>query len=420
MNRLAEDSFSPMPGRTNEVRSARVTQRWSARWSVLATSFVLAATVVQAKTARVAVLGFKSENGSNDNDDWTVGLADFVELALQKEGVETLERRQIRLVLGERELQSGGMVSGAELRGRGLPAVNYFVSGSVRQTEGNEFELTVSIVRADNARLESSFTRRGFYPAEWLSAIDSLAKEAGGRLRSAAQPPSARSEFESLTWLPEAALPFFKGLEYYARGDYPLAAGWFRTASARDPRFDQARLWEARALRQFGFPELAEFALAATRKGAGIARTNGANLPVVAVIAPEDLSVANRAAFVHVLKSSGRFELFEPQAIGDATREMDLQLTGQLAAPTRLGVNKGSVLDNGYSSPALRLRCSRWFRCPRVPISKRSAIRAVMLRPQPLAHLRQQFPEPRSVQKSNPCSETRQLPCLICSTFLWA
>jgi hypothetical protein len=171
------------------------------------------------------------------------------------------------------------------------------------------------------------------YPTEWLSAIDSLAKEAGGRFRSKVQPSASRSEFESLTWLPEAALPFFRGLEYYARGDYPLAAGWFRTASGKDPRFDQARLWEARAFRQFGFPELAEFALAATRKGAGIGRTSSAELPVVTVIAPEDVSVANRAAFVNALARSGRFEMFEPQAIGATAREMDLQLTGQMAAP---------------------------------------------------------------------------------------
>jgi tetratricopeptide (TPR) repeat protein len=286
----------------------------------------------RAEQFRVAVLDFQSEGAANGGD-WTVGLADFVELALQKEGVATLERRQIRLVLGERELQAGGLVSVADFKKRGLPGVDCFVSGSVRRLAGNEFELTVSIVRAGNATAEGSFTRRGVYPTEWLSAIDSLAKEAGGRLRSKVRPTPSRSEFESLTWLPEAALPFFKGLEYFARGDYPLAAGWFRTASAKDPRFDQARLWEARALRQFGFPELAEFAQAATRQGAGIARTNHAKLPVVAVIAPEDVSVASRAAFVQALKRSGRFEMFEPQAIGATAREIDLQLTGQMAAP---------------------------------------------------------------------------------------
>lgn len=300
-------------------------------WFALLT-LLLFVTAARAEQFRVAVLDFKSEGAANGGA-WTVGLADFVELALQKEGVVTLERRQIRLVLGERELPAGGLVSAVNFKQRGLPVVDYFVSGSVRRLAGSEFELTVSIVRAGNATAEVLFTRRGIYPAEWLAAIDSLAKEVGGRLRTAMQPEAARSEFESLTWLPEAALPFFKGLEYFARGDYPLAAGWFRTASAKDPRFDQARLWEARALRQFGFPELAEFALAATRQGSVTASTNHAKLPVVAVIAPEAVSVANRAAFVQALKRSGRLELFEPQAIGATTREMDLQLTGQMAAP---------------------------------------------------------------------------------------
>jgi tetratricopeptide (TPR) repeat protein len=345
---------------------------------VLVLVFLASVGALHGESSRVAVLDFTPENGSNGNGDWTVGLADFVELALQKEGVVTLERRQIRLVLGERELQSGGMVRAADLRQRGLPAVDYFVSGSLRRLAGNEFALTVSLNRADNATMESSFTRRGVYPTEWLSAIDSLAKEAGGHLRSKVQASPSRSEFESLTWLPEAALPFFKGLEYFARGDYPLAAGWFRTASGKDPRFDQARLWEARALRQFGFPELAEFALAATGKRGAATRTNDVtslesghllspslssipnggeggrrpgvealgllrskresivsetSLPIVAVIAPETVPMAGRAAFVNVLARSGRFEMFEPQAIGATAREIDLQLTGQMAAP---------------------------------------------------------------------------------------
>jgi hypothetical protein len=198
---------------------------------------------------------------------------------------------------------------------------------------GNEFALQVSMIRADTATVESSFTRSGVYPTEWLAALDSLAKEAVGRLRTTTQAVSSRSEFEALTWLPEAALPFFKGLEYYARGDFPLAAGWFRTASGKDPRFDQARWWETRALRQFGFPELAEFALAATRQGAGPVRTNLAKLPVVTVIAPDGVPSAGHAAFVNSLARSGRFELFEPQAIGATAREIDLQLTGQMAAP---------------------------------------------------------------------------------------
>ena len=183
------------------------------------TLWMLSANSARAESRRVAVLDFKSDSSANGNDDWTMGLADFVELALQKEGVTTLERRQIRLVLGERELQAGGMLRAIELQKRGLPAVDSFVSGNVRRLSGNEFELTVELHRADNATLESALTQRGLYPAEWLTAIDSIARQISGRLRSTTPSPQRRSEFESLTWLPEAALPFFKGLEYYARGD---------------------------------------------------------------------------------------------------------------------------------------------------------------------------------------------------------
>ncbi|MCU0786423.1 MAG: hypothetical protein MUF81_20750, partial [Verrucomicrobia bacterium] len=283
---------------------------------------------------QVTVLDFKKGNKALGDDDWTVGLGDFMELALQKQGVSTLERRQIRLVLGERELQAGAMVSAVGFQKRGLPPVDYFVGGNVTRLAGDEFELTVTLIRADNATMESAFAQGGVYPTDWLSAIDAIARRISGRLEGTPQAvPGSRSEFESLTWLPEAALPFFKGLEYFAREDYPLAAGWFRTASVKDPRFEQARLWEARALRQFGFPDLAEFAFAALGTGARGVRTNVVGLPVVAVIAPESVSVAGRSAFVNALARSGRFEMFEPQAIGATAREIDLQLTGQMSAP---------------------------------------------------------------------------------------
>jgi hypothetical protein len=68
----------------------------------------------------------------------------------------------------------------------------------------------------------------GTYPYGWLSAIESLTKEVSTCRQIPKPKPSGRSEFEMIIWLPEAALPFFKGLDYYSRGDYALAVPWFR------------------------------------------------------------------------------------------------------------------------------------------------------------------------------------------------
>lgn len=60
------------------------------------------------------------------------------------------------------------------------------------------------------------------------TAIESLTKEVSTCRQIPKPKPSGRSEFEMIIWLPEAALPFFKGLDYYSRGDYALAVPWFR------------------------------------------------------------------------------------------------------------------------------------------------------------------------------------------------
>jgi tetratricopeptide (TPR) repeat protein len=157
--------------------------------------------------------------------------------------------------------------------------------------------------------------------------------------------PSVRSEFETLTWLPEAALPFFKGLDYYARGNRPLAIAWFRSAFARDPHFDQARLWEARACRELGFSALADSALVPVKPEARPTPTNRGSSPVLAVIGGETLPATGRAAFVRALAQSGRFNLFDPASIVATSREIDLQLTGQMAAPLN-GRNVWLVVDS--------------------------------------------------------------------------
>jgi hypothetical protein len=280
---------------------------------------------------KVAVLDFKVENPTANADERGAGLEDFFEVALQKQDVPVLERRNIRLVLAERDLQANGLVSLETLSQAKLPSVNYFVSGSVAFPNPGEFTLTISLIRADNATVESSFAQRGVYPTEWLSAIDSLAKEVNSKLQIPKPEPTERSEFEMMTWLPEAALPFFKGLNYYSRGDYASAAPWFRNSYGKEKHFDLARCWEARAYTKLNLPMLAK---AVSPPGTNDFRDQAVlNRSVVAVVAGENISAAGRAAFVQALAQANRFELFDPRSIGATAREIDLQLTGQMAAP---------------------------------------------------------------------------------------
>jgi hypothetical protein len=150
---------------------------------LLATSRLLATSTIGLSNS-VTVLDFTSEAPPVVANDRTVGLADYVEVALQKEGVPTLERRQVRLILGERDLHARGILAEKTLHAAKLPTVAYFIGGNVGQRASNEFALTLSIIRAETASVAASLTRRGVYPAGWLPAIESLAKEVRMHFRS--------------------------------------------------------------------------------------------------------------------------------------------------------------------------------------------------------------------------------------------
>jgi hypothetical protein len=181
------------------------------------------------------------------------------------------------------------------------------VSGSVAFPSPGKFSLTLWIIRADKATVESTLTQPGNYPDGWLPTIESLAKEVSTRVQIQKKESIGRSEFEVMTWLPEAALPFFKGLDYYSRGDYALAVPWFRHSYEKDQHFDLARRWEARAYQKLNLSILAE-----TLSGAGTNSSFGAmesKRPVAAVVASDNISAAGRAAFVQVLAQAGRFQI---------------------------------------------------------------------------------------------------------------
>lgn len=277
----------------------------------------------------VAVLDFTREAAAVA-DGRTAGLEDFFEVALEKRDVPVLERRNLRLVLAERARRDTGLLTADSLSQAKLPALNFFISGSVAFPSANEFALTISAVRADKATVEAAFTRRGFYPDDWLPAIESLAGEVDARLQLPKRPRTERSEFEKLTWLPEAALPFFKGLDYYARGDYAAAVPWFREAYGKDRHFDIARRWESRAYAKLGLLQLAG---APSLNGTNtVASGRSSKREVMALVASKKISAASRAAFLEALARNDEFDLFDPGSIGATADEIDLQLTGQMAS----------------------------------------------------------------------------------------
>ena len=79
------------------------------------------------------------------------------------------------------------------------------------------------------------------------------------------------------------------------------------------------------------------FALAGT---AGVGRA-----ALVAVLALGGVSPQTKWKLSQLLADSGKVAVFDSAWIGATAREVDLQLTGEMASPANAGVNKDNVLS---------------------------------------------------------------------------
>ncbi len=301
---------------------------------------VVALTVSQslkAESLHVAVLD------SPDKDNWSVGLADFVEAGLQKEGVATYDRSFVRVWLGERESSHPGIMDLKTVSNAKLPAVDLFVRAEVLPVATNQFSLTLEAVRASDAVVAISLKTDGRYPQEWLASLEKLTHEMASRLRDMQLAENKTPPGRAITWMPEASLWFFRGMDCYAKSDYAQAVVAFGRARRWERHFRPAWLWEARSYQRLGFAAQAQRVLEAGHlldQPVGRAWQH----PVLAVVAGNGVTADEKQVFTDALAASGMVSVLDPRWIGASAREVDLQLTGEMSARTEAG-NAWLVLD---------------------------------------------------------------------------
>ena len=332
---------------------------------VLASACLVAGWAATAATNSVVVPDFVVEMPAPDRER-VEGAADFLEMALQREGVATLERRQIRLLLGERNLWREGVISSATIRSAQLPLPEFFVQGTVHGNGSNHFSVSIALVNAQTATLVSAFAGEGVFPNDWAGALDGIARQVADRLHQDHRPLPSQNRFECITWIPETACKFFKGIERYAGGDYGGALALFHELRVDDRDSKLAWLWEARCYKQCGLFEQAGLILNKMRLN-DEARHGSVdfNRPVVAVLALSGVSPQTKWKLSQLLADSGKVVVFDPAWIGATAREVDLQLTGEMALPANVGsiwlaVDDVILLDvvagTGGRGHSLRLR----------------------------------------------------------------
>ena len=263
----------------------------------------------------------------------SVGLADLIEVGLQREGVPTFDRRYVQYWLAERNLGRSGLMDFKTLQLVRLPGMELLVRGEAQAIGTNRFALTLEAVRASDAVITAAFHEEGRYPQEWLPALEHLIRKMGMKWREMETAAGKASTGHAITWMPEASLWFFQGLDCFANGDTAQAVIAFRQARRWDEQFRLAWLWEARSYQRLGLAAPAQRVLEAahlSEKSIGQAGRN----PVFAVVAGIGITPEEKQELERELVSKGGLTVLDPRWIGASAREVDLQLTGQMTART--------------------------------------------------------------------------------------
>jgi tetratricopeptide (TPR) repeat protein len=266
----------------------------------------------------------------------SVGLADFIEAGLQREGVPTFDRRYVQFWLAERNLGRSGLMDFKTLQQARLPGMEFFVRSEAQAIGTNRFALTLEAVRASDAVITAAFHEEGRYPQEWLPTLERLIREMGVKLRQAQTAAGKVSPGHAITWMPEASLWFFQGLDCFANGDAAQAVIAFRQARRWDEQFRLAWLWEARSYQRLGLAAPAQRVLEAAHLSEKPIGKAGRD-PVFAVVAGNGITPEEKQELERALSGNGGLAVLDPRWIGASAREVDLQLTGQMTARTTAG-----------------------------------------------------------------------------------
>lgn len=290
--------------------------------------------------AHAAVLDFTMEAVSTGGPDWSVGAADLMEVELAKRGVHLLERRQIRLVLGERRNYRSGILSDS-LKVEGLPRPRTFVTGTFSRTGEKRFRLQAKLVSVRDGVDLSSFTVEGVYPAQWLDALSSAADKFVQVIPGLKPEPARKEVLPGVSRKPEAASAFYRGIAYYTEGNLEEAFRCFHQARLTDPGFYLAEAWYMRTLDACGFPEHAAVVREDLRQHSGGALVAGMTVASHLKSKGNSVWILNAddgvphdwmLALKQGLQKNAHIFFFDPARVGDLAREADLQLTGELIA----------------------------------------------------------------------------------------
>lgn len=285
---------------------------------------------------RVAVLDFVMVGSTTNVGNWAIGVADFLQLNLQEQGVPIYERRLLRYVLAEKGLERKGLVLNREYKD--IPALSHLITGTVRKRSETDFEVGASVVRVLDGAEIATASVSGRYPGEFVAKIASLAEQLKGKT-SGTEKPAPRKPVVGFTSIPEAALTFYKGMDSLCAGRPNDAVLYFEKARDEDYYFDLALAWEMTAFKTLGLMEHAEVCRKQLMDGGTGSRgpsplaaivNEGKGKRTVALMAAQGVPAETLRILKAELVGSGEMVVLAPDTISQTTQEHDLMRLGFL------------------------------------------------------------------------------------------
>jgi tetratricopeptide (TPR) repeat protein len=298
--------------------------------------------VARAEQVRVAVLDFSVPAVESNRWTWAeAGVADLLQIELQQQGLDLLDRDSIHAVLAEQRLATSGRMAENSLTIAKLLNVRFLITGKVIPLAGERFRVEASVFSVETVETAVSAAGEGNFPKDLSQVVQQVANQIAKKL-------PARSGFSAETQppirapKPEALIHFYRGLNACAAGQPEWGAAYFINAASLDPDFTVPLLWEIKAYEMAGLPQFADIRrqelvpLLGTNAivTPAIHTTNAHPRPVLALLDPmvgvqtEEFDAASLAGGIkQALLADNRVRLFAFEGIGAAVAEQDLRLS---------------------------------------------------------------------------------------------
>lgn len=289
----------------------------------------------------VTLLDFETSAGGRDCSWAASAIPDLLQIQLQSQPLQILDRQLIRAVLREQRLALSGLAEADSLRAAGLLGAQWLITGRFAMDAKDHFHITVRLVSVGTLETRQVSNQDGAYPDGLERALREIAREIAGAIRPSGGIPEASVSTPAFANV-EALILFHRGLDVYARGWPAVASVWFAKAYQHDPRLFAAGLWEIKAYDAAGLAFQAELARALMIKESPdtpSATTDDSGRLALAVMNPVveqpykgDKTIADTAMLKSKIEqgvlAAPDIRLVNPETLGAAAAEADLKLSG--------------------------------------------------------------------------------------------